>query len=317
MPLTRRKIRLFLANTKRVTLLVCVLLSFFLWILIRLSKNLQREFLVDVTITNIPEQLFLNPLQKHQIHILAEGKGYSMLKYYAENQFISVDFADLEHIEGKKYKLSKNISDKLKAPHAPDLKIHNTYSDTIVIDFEKKYTKKVPVIVDLNADYQREYQLTELLIQPDSVLISGNKQGVETFDVVFVSLPEQKNVKNSFTQVYKLQHTASVRYHTDKITIQAMVEKVSEQLVSVPVRVLNVPKGSQVKVFPGEVSVLCSGDLDILKNITADDIVVEADYDDIQKNTFLPLTIRTKIKRVKFSFFKENKVEVLIRKSEW
>lgn len=114
--------------------------------------------------------------------------------------------------------------------------------------------------------------------------------------------------------MYKLQNTSSVKFHTDKITIKAIVDKVSEQLIKAPVQILNVPPDVQVKIFPEEVTVLCSGDLNILKNIVPDEIVVEADYNDIQKNTLLPLTIRTKLKRVKLSFLNENNVEILIRK---
>lgn len=291
-----------------------MLLSIFLWTLIRLSKNLQREFSVNVNITNIPDNLFLNPLQTHQIKILAEGKGYALFKYYSGGQTLTVDFDDLEYVGGKKYKLSKNISDKLKTSQLSELKVQNTYSDTIFIDLEKKYTKKIPVEVNLNAEFQREYQLTELITKPDSVEVSGFKAAIDTLNAVVVSFSERKHVKKSFEETYKLQNTSSVRFHTNRITVKAIVDKVSEQLVRVPVEMLNVPPDVQVKIFPAEVTVLCSGDLNILKNITPDEIIVEADYNDIQKNTFLPLTIRTKLKRVKFSFLNENSVEILIRK---
>ncbi len=311
---TQGKIWTFLVNKKTFTLLICMLLSIFLWTLIRLSKNLQREFSVNVNITNIPDNLFLNPLQTHQIKILAEGKGYALFKYYSGGQTLTVDFDDLEYVGGKKYKLSKNISDKLKTSQLSELKVQNTYSDTIFIDLEKKYTKKIPVEVNLNAEFQREYQLTELITKPDSVEVSGFKAAIDTLNAVVVSFSERKHVKKSFEETYKLQNTSSVRFHTNRITVKAIVDKVSEQLVRVPVEMLNVPPDVQVKIFPAEVTVLCSGDLNILKNITPDEIIVEADYNDIQKNTFLPLTIRTKLKRVKFSFLNENSVEILIRK---
>lgn len=311
---TQGKIWIFLVNKKTFTFLICMLLSIFLWTLIRLSKNLQREFSVNVNITNIPDNLFLNPLQTHQIKILAEGKGYALFKYYSGGQTLTVDFDDLEYVGGKKYKLSKNISDKLKTSQLSELKVQNTYSDTIFIDLEKKYTKKIPVEVNLNAEFQREYQLTELITKPDSVEVSGFKAAIDTLNAVVVSFSERKHVKKSFEETYKLQNTSSVRFHTNRITVKAIVDKVSEQLVKVPVEMLNVPPDVQVKIFPAEVTVLCSGDLNILKNITPDEIIVEADYNDIQKNTFLPLTIRTKLKRVKLSFLNENSVEILIRK---
>lgn len=286
----------------------------FLWTLIRLSKNLQREFTVGISIVNIPENTVLKSSHTHQIKILAEGKGYALFKYYSAMQSLNVDFADLKHIEGKKYKLSTNIANKLNSSHLSELRIQNTYSDTIYVDLEKKYTKKIPVEVKLNADFHRGYQLTEMIVQPDSVTVSGVKSAVDTLKTASISFSPRKEVRSSFTDVYNLENTDFVKFDNTKIVIKAIVDKMSEQLIKVPVQVLNIPEGSQIKVFPAEVTVLCSGDLNILKEITPDKIAVIADYNDNQLNAHLPLTIRTRLKRVKLSLLNENKVDFLIKK---
>ncbi|MDO4229410.1 MAG: YbbR-like domain-containing protein [Capnocytophaga sp.] len=310
----QKKLRIFLVNRKTFTLLICTLLSVFLWTIIRVSKNLQREISVNISIINIPEDMFLRPSQKHQIKILAEGKGFTLLKYYSEEQTLTVDFNDLEYIGDKKYKLSKNISNKLNTSTLSKLKIQNTYSDTIYIDLTKKYTKKVPVIVHLNADFQQEYQLTELIVKPDSVVAWGAKPAIDSLNAISISFSEKKYVKKSFKEIYKLKNTDFINFNTEKITVNAIVDKMSEQLIKVPIRILNIPTDCQIKIFPSEVTILCSGDLNILKNIAPEDIVVEADYEDTERGTFLPLTIRTKLKRVKLSFLEDDKVDFLIRK---
>lgn len=311
---TKNEIRILLINRRTFKMLICILLSVLLWVLIRLSKNLQREFSVDISITNVPENMFLKSSQTHQIKILAEGKGYALFKYYSGIQELSIDFNDLEHIEGKKYKLSTNIANKLNSSYSSELKIQNTYSDTIYVDLQKKYTKKIPVEVDLNADFQKEYQLTEMIVQPDSVIVSGAKSVIDTLKTISISFPLQKNVKSSFEKSYHLKNTDCVKFDKNKIIVKAIVDKMSEQLIKIPVQLLNIPEGSQIKIFPTEVTILCSGDLNILKKITSDEITVIADYNNVQNNKYLPLTIRTKLKRVKLSFLNENKVDFLIRK---
>ena len=308
---TRKKIQLFLGDRRTFTMMICVLLSIFLWSLIRLSKNLQREFSIDIHLTNIPKDMFVNPLQKHQIKIIAEGKGYALLKYYAKDQRIMVDFDDLEHIDDKKYKLSKNIANKIKFDYLTNLKIQNTYSDTIIIDLERKYTKKVPVIVKLNANYQKEHQLTELIINPDSVEVQGVKKVIDTLNAIFISFSEKNKIGKSFEQTHRLENTEYMRFVQNKVEVKAIVDKVSEQVFLVPVQVLNIPKDSQIKIFPTEVTILCTGDLSIIKNIKPDDIIIEADYNSIQNNS-LPLAIRTKLKRVKLSFLNDDKVEFVL-----
>ncbi|RIY36666.1 YbbR-like domain-containing protein [Capnocytophaga canis] len=311
---TKKKIQLILVDRRTVTFVICLLVSIVLWSLIRLSKTLHREFSVDVAITNIPEDMFLNTSQKYKIKIRAEGNGYALLKYYSQGQVLSVDFNDLEYIGNKRYKLSKNISNKLNVISKNNFRIQNTYSDTIYIDLEKKYTKRLPLKVNLNASYHREYQLTDLEIMPDSVEVMGFKTAIDTLQEVVVILDGRKEVKESFEAVHFLKKSDFLQYNTDKITVKAMVDKVSEQIIKLPIQVTNIPEGSQVKTFPSEVDVLCSGDLNLLKNIKQDDIQIIADYLDVQDDSRIPLTIQTTLRRVKITFLGENKVEYLIKK---
>lgn len=310
----KRKIQVFLVDRRTLTFLICTFLSVFLWTLIQLSKNLKREFSVNISITNIPKDMFLKSSQDYQIKILAEGKGYELFKYYSEKQTLTIDFNDLEYVGNNRYRLSKNISNKLGNSSLSDLKIQNTYSDTIHLNLEKKYVKRVPVMVKLDADFQKGYQLTDMVIEPDSVWASGTQLAIDSLNAVSISLHLKKKVKASFDEVYKLKNTELIKFNTSEIKIKAVVDKMSEQLIKVPVRVVNVPEDSQIKIFPAEVTVLCSGDLNILKNINPEEIVVEANYEDAHRNMYLPLTIRTKLKRVKILLLGENKVDFLIRK---
>lgn len=310
---THKKIRLFLSDRRTLTMLICILLSVFLWSSTQLSKTQQREFSIDISVINIPQDKFLNPLKKHQIKVIVEGKGYSLLKYYKNRQNINVDFNDLEYIGNKKYKLSKNIANKLNFDYPADLKIQNTYSDTILLDLEKKYTKKIPVDVRLKANFQKEHQLTELIIEPDSVDIQGVRTALDTIHSVMVALHEKKEISHSFNRNFQLKNTQYTKFNPDEITIKAFVDKVSEQVLQVPIRVKNSPEDSHIKIFPQEINILCVGDLNILKKIHPNDIIIEADFLKKQNNT-IPLSIKTELKRVKLSFLNENNVEFLTRK---
>ena len=95
--------------------------------------------------------------------------------------------------------------------------------------------------------------------------------------------------------------------------MQAFVDKVSEQLLKVPVQVVGTPTDSQIKVFPDEVNILCTGDLTILKTLTPNDISLIADFAKAEQGV-IPLQLSTHRKRIKVTFFQENTVDFLIRK---
>lgn len=308
-----KRIRIFLKDSRTLTFVVCVLLSAFLWSLIRLSKNLLREVSVPVVVTNLPAHQVLMPSAPNAIKLLVEGNGFTLLKTYSQNEALSVDYTDLKHIEGAQYCLSKSTREKLTNTYLSNFKIRSVVSDTLTLLLEKKVSKKIPVLMQLNVEYAKEYQLTELRITPDSVTAYGSQKAIDTLTQVTFQYTKKKLIKDNFSKNYSLKNTKYITYDFHTIKMEAFVDKVSEQLLKVPVQVVNVPKDSQVKIFPNEITVLCTGDLSILKALTPNDIQAIADFAKAEGSS-ISLQLSTQKKRMKISFFGEDKVDFLIRK---
>lgn len=308
-----KRIRIFLKDSRTLTFVVCVLLSAFLWSLIRLSKNLLREVSVPVVVTNLPAHQVLMPSAPNAIKLLVEGNGFTLLKTYSQNEALSVDYTDLKYIEGSQYCLSKSTREKLTNTYLSNFKIRSVVSDTLTLLLEKKVSKKIPVLMQLNVEYAKEYQLTELRITPDSVMAYGSQKAIDTLTQVTFQYTKKKHIKDNFSKNYSLKNTKYITYDLHTIKMEAFVDKVSEQLLKVPVQVVNVPKDSQVKVFPNEIMVLCTGDLSILKALTPNDIQATADFAKAEGSS-ISLQLSTQKKRMKISFFGEDKVDFLIRK---
>ena len=308
-----KRIRIFLKDSRTLTFVVCVLLSAFLWSLIRLSKNLLREVSVPVVVTNLPAHQVLIPSAPNAIKLLVEGNGFTLLKTYSQNEALSVDYTDLKYIEGSQYCLSKSTREKLTNTYLSNFKIRSVVSDTLTLLLEKKVSKKIPVLMQLNVEYAKEYQLTELRITPDSVMAYGSQKAIDTLTQVTFQYTKKKHIKDNFSKNYSLKNTKYITYDLHTIKMEAFVDKVSEQLLKVPVQVVNVPKDSQVKVFPNEITVLCTGDLSILKTLTPNDIQATADFAKAEGSS-ISLQLSTQKKRMKISFFGEDKVDFLIRK---
>ena len=308
-----KRIRIFLKDSRTLTFVVCVLLSAFLWSLIRLSKNLLREVSVPVVVTNLPAYQVLMPSAPNAIKLLVEGNGFTLLKTYSQNEALSVDYTDLKHIEVSQYCLSKSTREKLTNTYLSNFKIRSVVSDTLTLLLEKKVSKKIPVLMQLNVEYAKEYQLTELRITPDSVTAYGSQKAIDTLTQVTFQYTKKKLIKDNFSKNYSLKNTKYITYDLHTIKMEAFVDKVSEQLLKVPVQVVNVPKDSQVKVFPNEITVLCTGDLSVLKALTPNDIQATADFAKAEGSS-ISLQLSTQKKRMKISFFGEDKVDFLIRK---
>ena len=168
-------------------------------------------------------------------------------------------------------------------------------------------------MVHLNVEYPKEYQLTDLKLSPDSVVASGSQKVIDTLSQVVFHYHSKRPIKDNFSETYTLKSTPLVHFNTHKIAMQAFVDKGSEQELRVPGKVMGVPKNSQVKIFPDEVSVLCTGELNLLKTLTPNDIEVTADM--CEANTgHIPLQISTHKRRIKVTLMNETTVDFLIRK---
>lgn len=300
-------------NRRNLTFIICLILSVFIWSLVKLSKNLLREVSIPVTVINPPVNEVFLPSAPNFVRIVVEGNGFSLLKSYRQNPTLTVDFTDLQEVSEHFYTLSKNSKDKLSNTYLANFKIRSVVSDTLQLYLAPKHTKKIPVVVHLNVEYPKEYQLTDLKLSPDSVVASGSQKVIDTLSQVVFHYHSKRPIKDNFSETYTLKSTPLVHFNTHKIAMQAFVDKVSEQELRVPVKVMGVPKNSQVKIFPDEVSVLCTGELNLLKTLTPNDIEVTADM--CEANTgHIPLQISTHKRRIKVALMNETTVDFLIRK---
>ena len=73
--------------------------------------------------------------------------------------------------------------------------------------------------------------------------------------------------------------------------VYGKVARYSEKLVDVPIKVINLPAGYEIRTFPDAISVLCRAKLDNLKNLDSTGFEVVADYNSISDNTSKIITL--------------------------
>lgn len=310
-----QRIKVFFLNKKTLRFTICFMVALSLWVLAKLSKTTRKELTVAINVTNVPDDLFLIDNQSNHIKLLAEGTGFSLLNFQNKKVTEILNFQDLKKIGKNAYQLTENIGGKLKSKYLSEFKIQSTYSDSIFLTLKPRFTKKIPVQVHSQLNFEKEFQLREFQLQPDSVLVTGVKSVLDTITQINLQIHKKKSINETFEQSFTLKNSDFVHYLTPKVKVKTIVEKVSERILQVPIYVINAPENTQVKVFPTQVSVLCVGNFETLKELNPANVRVEADYENKnEQGSSLYLKVKTEIKGIKFSFLKENKVDFLIRK---
>lgn len=181
---------------KVIVQLVCVLLSFGLWIYVTNIENPIKSYelnKVPVEIKNSDNLkssgLTLSPNQNFYVNLKIEGSSQDLFSIDKEDFKISVDLNELVLKKGEN-KVMVRIEE---APQ--DIKIKNSTGLTIRINTEEYKTKEVPVKSKINVISKSGYYVATPIFSPEIVLVSGPESLVDRVTSVVAEAEESNAVK--------------------------------------------------------------------------------------------------------------------------
>lgn len=187
---------------KVIVQLVCVLLSFGLWIYVTNIENPIKSYelnKVPVEIKNSDNLkssgLTLSPNQNFYVNLKIEGSSQDLFSIDKEDFKISVDLNELVLKKGEN-KVMVRIEE---APQ--DIKIKNSTGLIITINTEEYKTKEVPVKSKINVISKSGYYVATPIFSPEIVLVSGPESLVDRVTSV-VAEAEESNVVKTIIKNY-------------------------------------------------------------------------------------------------------------------
>ncbi len=118
-------------------------------------------------------------------------------------------------------------------------------------------------------------------LSPDSITLSGPDIEIDTIEQVYTQPLVLNNLTEDFSVVTTLkqpQNQGQISYSKTTVEVSGKVFRFSEMILDVPVEVVNLPEGTQIKTFPAVIPVLCKARIAQLKDLVASDFRVVADY---------------------------------------
>ena len=128
-------------------------------------------------------------------------------------------------------------------------------------------------------------------VSPDSIEVKGPKNEIDTIESIATAPLQLTNVKSDFSKEINLIFPKGLG---NSIFSTGKVSKFSERVFEVPIQVINIPEGYQIRTFPDSVTLLCKASIERLKELSATDFEVVADYGQLMgsesRTLFLELT---------------------------
>lgn len=295
------------------------LLATFLLIITKFSKQYREVISFNIELKGVPNDLILTKTNSKNLQLEVKSYGINLLPYFFQKKTIEIDFDnDLNKFGDSYYWIAKNSMNTIESQLGKSITLESLKPDTLKFNFQQLESKKVPVILNAKTSFAVGFDmLKEFEISPDSIVIIGSKDYLDTINLVktkpIILKDLQKEVnKDVALETYKGDN--NLKFSQTKVNITGKVEKFTEGTVNVPVTIINLPEDVNINYFPKTVSVSYNVSLDNYKNIKPNNFKVVCDYSvvDNRLKTFLTPKLTLKPDLVKSTRIKQNRIEYII-----
>lgn len=260
--------------------LLCLLLSLGIW----LAHNLSLTYTDLVSVGVVAESNLEGRAQRSNAEVEVTARvrasGFNLI-WMARRRNVTVFFQaeDLEHRDGDVYAISAADLQKY-APYifGDDTVVESFSARELQFRFKPEYSRKVPVRAVRSLSFRPQYILRgDIALEPDSVLIFGDKWRVDDIDAVYTRNISHSDLRKSVHGTVKLEKPSGVRLSTDQIAYSIELTRFVELEGEVPVQMRGVPPGVKMLLRPATVQLQLKCIFPLSSN-PVDQAVVYADY---------------------------------------
>jgi len=309
--LNKRKVKLFLV------FLICSGLA---WFISNLGEQYTNNTTFDIHYGDTPDSLLLNSVSKRNIKVRLRASGFQFLMFGFKNKVVEVDLSELEN-RGSKYFVTPLVyRNQIESQLSKFITVVDMDRDTLFFNFQKLYRKKVPVIPKVTIDLEQNYLMDKsYTLKPDSITVIGPKKEIDTLKGISTQTMVVPHTTSDVSKKLKLilpSKLKNSKFSNTSVTLSAKIFKFSEKVFKVPVEVINVPEGVEIRTFPEMASVLCRGRLSAIKELAITDFLVTADYLSLRdkRENILELKLVKKPDTPNVVQLRENKVEFILKR---
>lgn len=256
------------------------LCAIFLWFYVVTDNVYEYTFSVPLKIKNQPSGWILTEEIPEKVRVRFKGTGKNFLSLEYSDKVVEID------LKNNAQTVVSNITmDMIKGIPA-DLNVtplRIVEPDSVLVRLDKLEIKKVPVKSNLDFNLLNGYtQVGNILFDQDSIVVSGPRSIVTKIRSVYTKKVEYKRAMKRLEGKVELEPSewSSVHYSNNMIRFSIDIQRIGEVKFSkIPIKLLNVPDNIiKVKIIPSTLSLKMQGGVNLLRNLTKEDVIAEIDF---------------------------------------
>lgn len=289
------------------------------WLLIKLSKEYKTVVSFPIEYVKLPQDKIIQqePLKKLDIQIKATG--FRLIGLRILNRKITLDATKLKRKSRTNYYfLLQNQLLEIQEQITKNYVLDYFVQDSVFLNLGTLTTKKVPIKGDFNISYKLGYHLMEeIRITPDSVLVSGPKEQIDTLSYMYLEKLTLNDVSKSIASTLTIKEVAStINFSVKKALVFGEIDRFTEGIIEVPFEIINAPDSIAINTFPTSLRVVFQSGLTNFNKVNTSSFKVVCDYMQSSNNNLNYLIPKVIMKPGFVSSVKlvPNKVEFLIQR---
>ncbi len=305
-------------NRKINVFFLFLLMSFLILIFSKLSKQYTSSRVFTIHKINVPNEFVILNDSTAKFNIVFKTYGFNWLKYYFSNPEITVDFKkDVVKTDSLFVFNKSKIFLNKETEFGNQVELLEVSPDILYFKFDVNLIKKVPIVVKANISYTPGYDsFDSYKVFPDSIQVVGPNVNVEKINSIQTEKVVLENIKSDIDKTVKLKlpkNNKDLIFSSDEVKLTAKVEKFTEGNVKVPISLINIPNGLNIKYFPKSINVIYYTSLNKFNEILAKDFEVVCDYNKLSNNqTFLLPELARITQKVKSAKINQQHIEFII-----
>ncbi len=321
-----QKVISWIRKNKRTNIfVVCFLLSFCFWLLIKLSYGYNSRVSLEVDYRKIPEGKLLADFPVNTIEADIKAPGFTLLRAWI-NPFgtVHINVSELNTVEKQgvewAYWATNRQSQMLRRQLPGGVEVQRVYPDTLFFALSKLVEKKVAVEAMEDLKFKKQFRkrgLTRLI--PDSIIITGPESVIDTIRKIYTFPLKLQGIDETIAQKVKLNNPYmenQVQFSASEVELKIEVDQMTEAEVEVEIVPQNVPENYEMKVFPGKTKISYLVALKDFKQVKASNFSATVLFPDTKSEVSPVLDVQSRVVSGNVSIIriKPETVEYIIRK---
>lgn len=285
----------------------------------KLSETYADRTTFDLEYINVPDSLLLGDNTFKEIDVKLRASGFQFLGFNFNRKKIKINLSDIASNHSNYYITELDFRKQLERQLPASMTLLEVDKDTLFLDFYRIGSKEVPISPNININPAQNYLVDgKLVIEPSLVVIKGPNKELDMVNSVSTTEIELNEVTEDFSIVVDLvlpEELKNSELSEKNVRISANVFRFSEKVIKIPVEVINLPEGTEIKTFPNTLEVLCKARIERLKDIGPPDFKIVADFQEERVgNQNLRVSLIEKPSDVHSVQLLENEVEFILKR---